>query len=192
MDRETSKIVYTAVCGDKDPVREDITCFTGYDRFKSDRLNAKIYKVLPHFFLNVDYSIWVDANVYLKRPIDEYIDLLGDKDIAVFTHCERDNIYQEAEFNKKIGKDDPDLIEQQVDDYKKLGVKSEPLGMGFLIIRKHTPGMARACENWWSHICVYSSRDQLSMTPSLGDNVKFIPTQPMTENYYFKRVPHGK
>ena len=58
--------VYTAITDNFDNVISgEKIIFKDYSQFKNPRLNAKIYKLLPHLFLNSEYSLWIDGNVKL-------------------------------------------------------------------------------------------------------------------------------
>lgn len=82
-------VVYTAIFGDKDYLKEpsqlpegcDLVCFTDnkYLRSKSFDVkvypsidtdpvrNAKVFKILPHwFFHDYEYSLWIDGSVIIK------------------------------------------------------------------------------------------------------------------------------
>ncbi len=62
--------VYTAITGGYEPDRNDITvCNFGY-QFGSERLNAKIYKCLPHLFFTEAITIWLDGNIRFASDID--------------------------------------------------------------------------------------------------------------------------
>ena len=85
--------VYSCLVGDKDKtikqtthsnyVRFDNT----YDRFKDDRRNSRIQKILAHHYVNTEYSIYMDANIKLLCPAEEIVEkYLQDADIAVFRH----------------------------------------------------------------------------------------------------------
>lgn len=154
-----------------------------YDKFTEPRRNAKIHKVLPHLFVDTDISIWLDANISLNVSPEELVKLwLGDDDIAVCEHFERTCLYVEAEVCKTCQLDDPKLIDAQMARYKKEGYP-ENNGMAEcgVIIRRHTPEVARCNEKWWAEICAGSSRDQLSFAYSfpkykkIDANARFSP-----------------
>lgn len=152
-------MIYTSITGERDKMRDDIKVFS-YDAFKSDRMNAKIAKILPHYFIDEEYSVWVDGNVFPLKTEEEYIKLLDDKDIAVFRHPERKCIYDEAMFCRLKGKDGAQIIEDHIKRYN-LTNQSGLYACGF-IIRRHTERMKQLCEKWWAEICTGSSRDQIS------------------------------
>lgn len=184
--------VYTAICGDKDLPRRDILCFNGYNHFKNPRLNAKIYKVLSHHFIDAEYSIWIDGNIKLRVEPELLVEMMGTADCAVFRHCERNNIYDEARFIAAVGKDDAKIINEQIAAYRNLGFKKLDLGMCGVLIRRHTADIFRRNERWWAEICRYSSRDQVSFPVVFDGAVKYFDTVPLTSNKFFTRAPHQK
>lgn len=184
--------VYSAICGGKDKPRNDgILCFSAYDRFKDPRLNAKIYKVLSHHFVDAEYSIWIDGNVRLLVKPELLVEMMGaSSDCAVFRHCERHNIFQEADFVIEKGKDDARIVREQISAYKKIKFDAQNLGMCFLIIRRHTSEIKKRNERWWSDICRYSVRDQISFPVAFEGAVRYLPAEPIFGGRYFTRSRH--
>lgn len=134
------------------------------DKFANPVMNAKLYKILPHKFLNTDYSIWVDGNIKIKESAEKIVEeLLGDADMAFFKHPGRDCIYEEAEACKNLSKGNVDEIDGQIETYRQLGI---PGNMGLtennVIIRRHNSKTKVFNEAWWAEICSGSERDQLS------------------------------
>jgi hypothetical protein len=161
-------IVYSAITNEKDKPRTDIKVFSEYKKFKDPVMNAKIYKILPHKFLNCDISVWIDGNIYLNQPVEKLIsEWLGDNDIAFFRHYKSKNIDWELKWIKyKFNRRSEVYLEaqKQVDYYNTLGKPGkEEMGMGGFIIRRHTPLVAQFNEAWWAEICARGQRDQLSL-----------------------------
>ncbi len=165
-------IVYTAIAGAKDKPRDDIKVFTeaDYDKFESPVMNAKIYKVLPHKFLDYDISIWIDGNIFLKVPAEKLVDeWLGEADMAVFEHYHRKDIYwEEKMLNSTFKHRTPwvrDEVKDQIKHYEKTGVTPDraDMVMGGFIIRRNNPIVNRFNEAWWAEICRWSQRDQISL-----------------------------
>ena len=162
-------VTYTAITGGKDKHRDDIKVFTGYDQFKDPVMNAKIYKIIPHQFLDCDVSIWVDGNIFLKKSAEELVkEWLGDADIALFKHPHRESIQWELkwiEFQFRNNKKSPILrdAKAQVEHYCKQGFprKTGVFNCG-LIIRRHNKQVKEFNERWWSEITRWSPRDQVS------------------------------
>jgi len=162
-------IQYTSITNSKDIPRTDIQCFEEYNKFKDPVMNAKIYKVLPHKYLDCDISIWMDGNIYLNKSLDETIkDWLGDNDIAFFRHYKSKNLDWELKWIKYVWRSkNRDVYEEairQVEHYKKIGLPdNKDMAMGGFIIRRHIPIVEQFNEAWWSEICRWGQRDQLSL-----------------------------
>lgn len=174
--------VYTANVGGFDKLedcKEDMTanyvafteqqsdtwdCKKPYDKFKEDRRNSRIQKIMPHLFLDTEYSIYLDGNIRLKVPAQQLIDeYLKDKDVAVIRHIGRDCVYQEAEACQQLNKGNPLELAEQVKEYAKRGWKEHAgLAECGVIVRRHTQDVEQWNEKWWAHYCRYSERDQLS------------------------------
>jgi len=192
--------IVTACFGNRDGFHEpfkkhenaDYYCFTdnspsdsawtikkGYD-FSTDkkyknRRNAKIYKILPELFLpNYEYYIWTDIThdvlIDPQKICDEF---LGDSDIALFKHRERNCVYNEAEVIKKMNIDYPDIINNQIEFYKEEKFPSN-FGLFELPAFIKRANMTEASLCWWELICKYGSRDQISLPYVLWKkNIKY-------------------
>lgn len=171
MEAKKEKIVsYTAITSGKDAPRSDVVVFS---EFKNNRVfsnpvySAKIYKILPHKFLDCDISVWMDGNISLNVPVEQVVEeWLGDNDIAFFRHYKSKNLDWELKwicykFNRRseVTKE----AEAQVEHYRPLNIRKEELGMGGFIIRRHTPLIEAFNNEWWSEICVRGERDQISL-----------------------------
>lgn len=159
--------LYTAITEDKDTRNDTIRVFSEFAKFKSPVYNAKVYKILPHKFIDTDISIWIDGNITLLMPPEQAIqEWLGDADMAMFQHYKSKNIEWELKWIKyKFGRrsEQSKEAEKQVEYYKTLGIpKKEEMVMGGFIIRRHIERVNRLNEAWWAEICVRGERDQLS------------------------------
>jgi len=160
-------LIYTSITGGKDKPRKDIKVFSGYNKFASPVMNAKIYKILAHKFIDTDISIWVDGNISLLKPADELVkEWLGDADMALFEHYKRRGLNWEVKMlNSMFKRRTPEVrleVNYQLEHYKKLGLPKE-VYMGGFIIRRHNQIIERFNEAWWAEICRWSQRDQLSL-----------------------------
>ncbi len=158
--------IYTAIFGNNDAQRTDIKCFTGHNNFVYPVLNAKLYKILAHQYIDSDISIWVDGNITLLCSPQQLVDeFLGDADIGVFKHPFRNCIYQEGEELKKIMKlkQQHPIINKQIENYKSLGYPdNNGLFENGVIVRRHSRMVEEFNNAWWAEICRWSYRDQLS------------------------------
>ena len=183
--------VYTAIAGGKDSQRDDVICLKGYSHFKNPARNAKIYKVLSHLFINEPWSVWIDGNITLKVEPEELLVKLGDAEIGVFTHPERQCLYDEAVVCKKWAKDDSKTIDEQIGRYMLANFPHKyGLAACGVIVRRHTDKIKRLNEQWWSEICRGSVRDQISFPYVYRENIKFFEKVNLKDNRYFHRVGH--
>jgi Protein of unknown function (DUF616) len=183
-------VVYTAVLGDEQPLREqpmadvstsDFVCFTDDPRLGSDtwetvlvqpRLaadpvrSARFLKIVGHPALaGYDRSLWVDNAVELRKPPELFVgDWLADAHVAAPQHTLYATVAAEAEAAIDLGKDDHLRVFEQLAHY--LDTTS-----GALDARQHWTGLlarrgsqtaTMAMTLWWEHVLRYSSRDQLS------------------------------
>lgn len=186
-----STIIYTAIFGEKDWLWEPLAssidarlvCFTDVpvysDRWdvievsesfsQNPRLAAKIYKILPHFYLDCEQSIWIDGNIQLAKDPTFLFNRMK-HDLAFFRHpYERQTcIYREAKECIRAGKDDVKTIRKAVERYREW---AHPPGWGLpqgrFILRRHTKAVEQFNETWWREIVAGTSRDQISLPPVL-------------------------
>ena len=131
-------------------------------------MQAKSYKVLAHRMLppGTEFSLWVDGSMEFSSGLHpgELARLyLQDADLALFKHPIRDCLYDEAH-RCNVGKmDDPGVMARQMNRYRAQGYpRNNGLAECAVILRRHTPAVARLNEMWWKEIVDGSRRDQLS------------------------------
>ena len=197
----------------------DFVCFTDRTDFKSDvwtiKPSLKIYdgvrdskkpKILPHRYLqDYEISIWVDGDAKIIGDVNFLVDTyLQDKDYAVFNHeyCgginSRKCIYEEAKFIKWLGdihpqkhyKDNLDIINSQVDGYRKEGYpENNGQARNTVILRRHNnKEIIKTMEDWWVEVMYGSKRDQLSFPyVSWKNNLDFnFINEDMDNNKWFQ------
>jgi hypothetical protein len=207
--------ILTSITGGKDNVREDqcnkVGKFVAYtdtwqtdksdiwtfkpapDVFVDPRRNSRIPKILPHQYVDTEYSIWLDGNIALKVPANYLVDwYLKDYDFAVFGHPTRGCLYDEALVCAQRGLDAPEKIIEQVTAYEKREfAKNKGLGECGVLIRRHTKKMEEFNNYWWSEYCRHSRRDQISfpyVVDKLGMRVNWIQGHVSThEAFDYKR-----
>tara|TARA_S200000501_G_scaffold378581_1_gene441976 strand:- start:3974 stop:5617 length:1644 start_codon:yes stop_codon:yes gene_type:complete len=173
----------------------DFICFTDVD-LKSDTWKivkkplvytdntrtAKRFKVLPHEYLDkYDYSIFIDGNMTIRNNPDDLIDkYLSNSNVAFFDHSQNildsnNCAYKEADYIFYLGqknngnyKDNPVLIQNQMNRYKKEKYpENNGLITGMVILRKHNKtDCKKVMSKWWEEIKYNSKRDQLSFNYS--------------------------
>lgn len=155
--------IYTAICGEYERPRDDIEVYSRECLFNSPVMNAKIFKVLSHKYIKNKYSVWVDGNIFPLVEPKEIVGLLGDSDIAVFSHPYRSSIYEEhPEAKKRLPVELRPLIDKQIEDYQKEGMPEWKLAECGMIIRKHSEVVEEFNNRWWAEITRYQQRDQIS------------------------------
>jgi len=189
-------IVYSAIYGDYDkpkaqPLKEKPILFTDTSEstdwevrkvFREEehpRMKAKYFKCNSHI-LDCDVSIWIDGSATIKAANFKQwcIEQLGDSDIALFKHPERDCIYDEANFCHNMPKyrDLPVLL--QVMEYMRMKYpRKNGLWACGLLIRRHNQKVKEFNRLWWRHNKKYTYQDQLSFpvcAREVGLNVKTI------------------
>jgi len=188
--------VYTSITGEKDEPRDDIEVFDFYPYMVLPVHQAKVFKVLSHQFIeDADYSIWLDGNIKLLIDPDFLVqEWLWGYDIAVWKHFGRDCIYDEASEIERLWKGKIPLVREQVEHYRKQG-HPEHWGLAEcnVIVRKHTDAVKRFNDAWWSEICRWSWRDQLSFPYVARTNpsvrVNYVHGNPR-DHRYFKYRDH--
>jgi len=122
-----------------------------------------------------DYIIWLDANCSFIREVDSLIDDLGDDDVAIFGHRERNCLYSEAKACIRYKKDSQSVINKQVKKYKKEGFPSN-YGMWatHCIVYRPTREALSFFKIWYAEVTNHSYRDQISLPYALKKSkVKF-------------------
>lgn len=198
--------VLTAVIGGCDtlqPAKGRSVCYT--DTFRSDdweirkahdygspRFSSRVYKILAHKFVSAEYIVWVDGQIGLKQEPEALVELLGEEDVAFFTHPQREVMpftwEDEMETCLMKGLIEPKLAEEQRAAYRDL-----PKGhiyYGGVIIRRTTPKATRLFEEWWAEYCRFPTRDQLSLFKVFQGKCKVIEEK-VGDNQYIHYAGHG-
>lgn len=191
--------IITSITGGKDKLREDMDTTSGKfiaytdtdaksdvwevrkapDIFIDPRRNSRIPKIMPHQYVDSEYSIWIDGNIALKLPADYLIETyLKDHDLALFRHPSRRCVYDEATVCAQMGLDHSEKIIEQVRAYEERDyAKQKGLAECGVLIRRHTPKVEEFNNYWWSEYCRHSRRDQISfpyVMDKLGMRVNYI------------------
>lgn len=154
-----------------DPAAVSVQLPESWPRLDDSR-RSRFFKAVPNRVLG-EYPVtfWIDASIRFWQPLD--LHALADRclrqaDIAFFSFPTCDCAYKAAEICQKMRLDDPDLIQRQVDRYRREGFPAD-LGMvmGGFIFRRNTPDVIRFNELWWSEIENGTKRDQISLNYAL-------------------------
>lgn len=137
--------------------------FSVIDYKYQDRRNAKLPKILGSILIpGYDYYIWHDS--YCEVSIHPEIiirEFLGDNQIGVFNHPQRNCVYDEL--NCLYERD----YSENIDSFREFLLQQNfPAEQGLFelssFVYKNTPLMQKFFLSWWEIICKYSSRDQIS------------------------------
>lgn len=176
-------IVYTANIGEHDPPRENtdgLLVFTA-DIFKNPLTTARWYKTSSDLF-HSDWTIWIDANVFLNVSPEELVDKCEDRDFGVFSHFHRNTIAQEAEAVVSGGYD----TRENVTGILKEWDGASGLAQTMVLVRKNNEANSQRNNRWWELMSMHSFRDQLSFpmcySPPYWESIDFTK-----ENKYFTR-----
>ncbi len=186
------KIVYTCITGGYDDVPQhkyiapdwDYILFTDnadliraghiyhwtvrplmFDKMDNVR-NNRWHKINAHIlFPNYEYSLYLDGNIIIndKKVFDNLKQFIANGiKIAIPLHPKRDCIYAEAEEIKKHHIDYTKIVNAQIRYLKR---EKYPAHYGLfencILLRRHND-IVPVLESWWTMVCKYSKRDQLS------------------------------
>ena len=219
--------VYTCITGNYDSLRKhrnsrnpdiDFICFTdnpsllfndngwtikpipqdllGLSKIKQQRL----VKILPHRYLKgYDLSLWVDGNIEIRCDVDDFLKSLDFEKFHFYTrkHPSRDCIYEEARSILGFGKDSPQIVNPQIEEYRKEGYP-EHFGLAetCIIARKHNEVDCQILDNKWaSELTGKSHRDQLSFDYSrwkTETEVGYFTLRRLNKDDKFRWRRHGE
>ncbi len=133
---------------------------------------ARYVKTHAHTLLgDYEVAIWVDGNIIIREDISSIIEAFQKSSniLAAIPHPIRSDVYAEASECIARGKDENNIIEQQMLRYKDEGFKTEALIESNFIMFKPQDERSKAfLDKWWSEIETNSKRDQLSLNYALS------------------------
>lgn len=136
---------------------------------------ARYIKTHPHeFFVDYDYSMFIDGNVRITCDVKPllYSMIENNKCIAIHRHQVRDCIYDEAKAIYAAGKASYVSIKNQINTYKHCGFP-EHYGLfetNIVIRKQNDEDCVNVMNDWWSEMESHTKRDQLSFTYALWKN----------------------
>lgn len=184
---------YTALYGDHIPLQEfdtkgvEFRCYTDRklesktwrilktspEASPSPRMAAKRWKMFPEATVG-DISVWIDASIRVT-DVHEMVKVikaaLRGRDLALFKHPERTNIYDEAAASIVLPKYVGLPLIQQVESYRRHGLPDDAgLWAGGVIARRHSAKRVSFEQDWWAENVEWSYQDQLSLPYVLWKN----------------------
>ena len=159
------------------------------NRQRTPQVDARWHKLHPHvLFPHSEWTLYHDASLSLIRcPLDFAAwcaEATGrdDVDLYLFSHPERDCLYDEAEACARLGKDTPERMEPQLARYRQMGFpRHAGMWQAGILLRRNTPKARAFHERWWSELAAGSHRDQLS-----------LPVAMQLTHLDFATLPHEK
>ena len=127
-------------------------------------------KTHPHLlFPDYQYSVYVDANIWILSDLTPLAAGLDDFPIAMFLHKKRDCVYEEVRACVEQKKDSPEALSAHEEVLRGHGI---PPHWGLLeasiIARKHLDDRCvDLMESWWDSFLANSRRDQISLVDTL-------------------------
>lgn len=183
------KVVYKVITGNRFKLGHvehtneswDHVCFTNRKEFQSSsqwqiinipesdlddkRLSKRIKMLTGEYLPDYDLSIYLDGPMKIRCDLDGLVEeyLGADDDIAMMRHYGRTCIYSEAKACKSLRKDDPEVIDAQMERYRKEEFPTN-LGLpaGGVIIKRKNERTNSFMKQWFEEIQNGSCRDQLS------------------------------
>lgn len=182
--------IITAIYGDYDTLKPtlaqsrdvDWICVTDREReahgwrliIKPSKLGnnmaAKLPKMLPWEFTQCRRSIWIDASFDVSSPTMAADLMARAHPIAQFAHPDRDCVYEEGEFSRRMAKYEGLLISQQLESYRADGHPTHwGLWAAGIIAREHTDEVRRLGGAWIRQCEFWGCQDQISEAPCLRE-----------------------
>lgn len=219
------RAIYTVITGGYDTLKEpfmksegwDYICFTDDPGLTSttwevrqveaepnaQRLQRRI-KIMAHEYLpEYRYTIYIDGSTRQLLDFNMLIREIGYAGGMVLKkHAKRHCVYEEIAACVKLNKDARKILMEQMDNYQNKWKYPSNNGLyeTGILIRENCPLVNNLCEHWYSELCLYSVRDQVSLPFALwnaGINPrvveysvmqKYISIQPHVRSYSLK--PH--
>lgn len=210
-------VCYTCIVDDYDCLRDPVVvtdrwkyiCFTNNSKVTSniyeiveisDNIHpvklARKYKILaPDIGTHQDIFIWHDANMQVNCDLNEFVRRLGNSDLMLSVHPERNCLYKEALRCIELKKDNKEILSKQIIRYHNLKMPYHwgLYATGVLIRRRFDQRTFKLYTDWWKEVENYSRRDQISLPFCLWNNqikLKTFSFKEMLEK--FLKFKHNK
>lgn len=155
----------TATCGFL-RFADDPEFFWPGARHAHPRMLAKVPKCRPDLYTNCDVNIWVDGSfeVTSARFVEWCVQQLGDNDIAMFPHPDRQSIIAEAEVSAPMTKYQGHPVREQAIHYMSLGYDGTAgLWATGIIVSRATERIRMLGDAWLREQMRWTWQDQISL-----------------------------
>ena len=144
----------------------------GRSERENNILLSRKVKMLPHVYLpqGYDLSIYIDADMLIKRPLTELLDALYKETLfAACRHSYCASVRQEINDLINKGMVNMHQVEQQWQRYVEWGYKdTDGISENGLLIRRHNDErVIQLMELWWKEYQQGCLRDQVSLMPCI-------------------------
>ena len=162
------------------------------------RLQARLVKMFGWQMIEADYYLWVDASCRLPREDSAkwFMEQLGDGDMAVFKHPNRNTVQEEADYlrqrliDEKEGRKQkyvlPRYENEDIDGALSEVDSKASLYASTAFIYRNTPEVQDALKEWWYLTSRYHSIDQLGFTEAIKDLNVHVIHEPYMECMYLE------
>lgn len=141
----------------------------------NSRRTARFIKTHLHLYVgSYDYVVWIDANIMLTKPVigQMVADLIkSEKLLGVIAHPIRTDWKSEAEECLRIGADEAEVLQEQIQFYDDLNIpKTGLIESNVWVADLKDSKVITFFSAWWQQIAMFSLRDQVSINKSLIDS----------------------
>ncbi len=121
---------------------------------------VKLLKCLPGTLGDYERSVWIDADLRPRRSLLEYFERMGAAELLCCAHQRRTTAAEEYAHCLAAGRDGRERLALTA---ARVMPGAEPLLLGGLLWRRHTPRVADFGQRWLAEMFLGSSRDQISL-----------------------------
>lgn len=157
---------------------------------------ARMYKILAHRFLpEYKRCVWMDGNFEICGSIKE-LSKQNPGSLVMMKHDLRDCIYDELQACIDLRKDNKDIMQNQVGQYRlEKYPEHNGLVMTGCMIRSHNEQhIQKIMEDWWKEVKTKSCRDQLSFNYVAWKNKTEMEliSHKVVLSEYFRKAEHKR
>lgn len=168
------------------------------DLWRSGRWTARKCKTSPEELLpEYDTWLWMDNEIYFTYDVKSLTEYhLGNNDLAVHRHCDRNCMYEEVEATSRRNplRDPIEMIKGQGEKYRIEGYP-EQIGLyeNGILFRKNNDRVQQFNKLWFKETAKWNTEDQLSMMYSVWKHPE-LKVNPINQtfvlhNYKNKHLP---
>jgi hypothetical protein len=168
---------------------------------KDQNRHAKMHPHLLPELAGFDASVYVDGSIDIigdvHALVSDALQAHPETDLFLYTHPFRDCAYDEARACASFGHAHVLTLQRQMSRYRREGL---PAHCGLyecnVLIRRHTPMLARAMDIWWQEYRQYAKRDQLAISWVIWSSGLRITSlgasDPRNAQRFFRLKEHAK